>query len=95
MKWGENLSTIYLNVLHLHLIKVILILRGRAVHTVLHVRGLSHILSVLVGGGRQRAVRHLWVMALIGEVTEPFSLKTMTSFLLYQHVPQQQPVKQY
>lgn len=78
MKWGENLSTIYLNVLHLHLIKVILILRGRAVHTVLHVRGLSHILSVLVGGGRQRAVRHLWVMALIGEVTEPFSLKTMT-----------------
>lgn len=91
---GFDLFQIYLNVLHLHLIKVVLILRGTVIHTVLRLRHLCHILSVLVGGGRQRAVGHLGVMALIGDVTEPFFLKTMTSSSLHQHLSHQQNVQE-
>lgn len=56
---------------------------GVAVYEVLPLRGRSQILSLLMGGGRQRAIGHLGVMALIGEVTEPLLLKPNMTYLFH------------
>lgn len=70
---------IYLNVLHLHLIQFLLLVRGVAVHEVLSMRGDSYLPSLFVGRSWKCAVGHLGVMALIGKVTEPFILKQKAS----------------
>jgi len=66
---------VHLNVFHLHLIQLFFLLRVVAVYKALPLRGRGHISSVLVGS----AVGHLGVVALIGEVAEPFLLKPKAS----------------
>ena len=69
----------HLDVLHLHLVQLLLVLSAVAVDQLLPLRGRRHVMSVLVGRGRQRAVGHLRVVALVGEVAETFVLQTQTS----------------
>lgn len=78
---SELVFNIHLTVLHLHLIQLILLMRGVTVHKFLPLQGESHLLPVLMGGGWQRAVRDLGVVALIGEVAEPLLLRQTASVL--------------
>lgn len=71
--WTEG--RFHLDVLHLHLIQLLLLLRGVTIHQVVLLPWDGRILFFLVGRGRQRAVGDLGVVALVGEVTEAFVLK--------------------
>lgn len=78
---SKDVLNIHLNVLHLHLIHLLLLLWGVTIHKFLPLQVESHILPVLMGGGWQCAVRDLGVVALIGEVTESLLLKPAGSVL--------------
>lgn len=84
-QWNRSIQSSqnynHLNVLHLHLIQLVLVLRGVAIDEILPQRvcssssSSSSVEPVLVRRGRQCAVGDLGVLALIGQVTEPLLLE--------------------